>query len=840
MTGADGSVTLTYDAAGLSEAVKAKFPQLAEFAAFKLPADFDAATALKGQIVVSVETGAVNAAAADFAADATGVQIPGVLDALFTYTGDLGVVWAGDVPTIRLWAPTAKSVKLHIFDTATSTPAAQIVDMTAGESGTWSATGDAAWNGKYYLFEVEVYVPSTGQVENNIVTDPYAVSLSMNSTRSQIINLDDPALMPPGWTSLQKPPLAAPEDITLYELHVRDFSARDATVPDDVKGTFKAFTLPESDGVKHLQALADAGLTHVHLLPSFDIATINEDKSAWLSPNIPAGAAPDGTAQRDAVNAVRDEDGFNWGYDPFHYTVPEGSYSTDPNGTARILEFREMVQALNAMGLRVVMDVVYNHTNASGQGEKSVLDKIVPGYYHRLNADGAVETSTCCQNTATEHAMMEKLMVDSLKVWASAYKVDGFRFDLMGHHMVSNMEAVQSALAAIDPTIYIYGEGWNFGEVADGARGENATQLNLAGTGIGTFNDRLRDAVRGGGPFDEGAAIVTNQGFISGIYYAPNGSNSGSDAEKAEMLLSADQIRVGLAGNLADYEFVDRNGNTVKGSEVDYNGAPAGYTEDPQEHIVYVSAHDNETLWDITQFKLAADTSLADRVRVQNLGMDFTLLAQGVPFLHAGVDVLRSKSLDRDSYNSGDWFNYLDWTYQTNNWGVGLPPVSNAEEATLKALLSDAGLAPGSTEIQAANAHAREMLAIRESSPLFRLRSADEVQARLKFHNTGPNQAPGVIVMSISDEVAGLDDIDPEHELIVVVFNANDEAQSVTVPEFGYKPIQLHPNQVQSSDAVVRTASVEMAGATFTVPARTTAVFVQLTTPTALDGTAAP
>ncbi len=207
--------------------------------------------------------------------------------------------------------------------------------------------------------------------------------------------------------------------------------------------------------------------------------------------------------------AVRDRDGFNWGYDPYHYTVPEGSYSTDPSGSARIREFREMVQALNTAGLRVVMDVVYNHTHASGQNDKSVLDKVVPGYYHRLNAEGAVEKSTCCANTASEHVMMEKLMVDSLRTWATAYKVDGFRFDLMGHHMVANMLKVRERLSALTldrdgvdgSKIYLYGEGWDFGEVAYGARGLNATQANLAGTGIGTFNDRMRDAVRGGSAF---------------------------------------------------------------------------------------------------------------------------------------------------------------------------------------------------------------------------------------------------------------------------------------------------------------------------------------------------
>ena len=201
--------------------------------------------------------------------------------------------------------------------------------------------------------------------------------------------------------------------------------------------------------------------------------------------------------------------------------MPEGSYSTNPDGPARIVEFREMVQALNKMGLRVVMDVVYNHTNASGQNPKSVLDRIVPGYYHRLNDSGAVETSTCCSNTASEHNMMEKLMVDSVVTWAKDYKVDGFRFDLMGHHMMSNMLKVRAALDALTlaqdgvdgKSIYMYGEGWNFGEVADNARGVNATQLNLAGTGIGTFNDRSRDAVRGIGPFDSGQRAVGEAGL---------------------------------------------------------------------------------------------------------------------------------------------------------------------------------------------------------------------------------------------------------------------------------------------------------------------------------------
>lgn len=820
------ALTLTYDPAGLSDAVKVAFPHLASYKAFKLAAG-DLATVpaiLKGQIAVAALSNGV-------VVNATSLQIPGVLDELYTYDGALGVIYNGTTPTLRLWAPTAKAVKLHLFDSADAATASQVIEMTAGDKGTWSATGDASWTGKYYLYEVAVYVHKTGKVEQNMVTDPYSLALSTNSTRSLLVNLADAALQPAGWSTQVKPPLAAPEDSILYELHVRDFSIHDSTVPEADRGTFNAFTDTDSNGMKHLKALAAAGLTHIHLLPAFDCATINEDKAARVEPTIP-NAAPDSDQQQAAVAATADQDGFNWCYDPYHYTVPEGSYATNPEGVTRIVEFRKMVQALHAAGLRVVMDVVYNHTSASGQAEKSVLDKIVPGYYHRLNADGGVENSTCCQNTATEHAMMEKLMLDSLTTWATQYEVDGFRFDLMGHHMKRNLEKVRDTLHAIDPTIYLYGEGWNFGEVANNARGVNATQFNMAGTGIGTFSDRLRDAVRGGGPFDGGADLVKNQGFISGLYYAPNASNSGSDAEKAKLLLSADQIRVGLAGNLADYEFVDRTGALVKGSQVDYNGSPAGYTQDPQEHIIYVEAHDNQTLWDISAYKHAADVSMADRVRAQNLGIDVTMLAQGIPFFHAGMDLLRSKSLDRNSYNSGDWFNKLDFTYQSNNWGVGLPPQGENGSAwsIMQPLLANPALTPAPADIAFSAAHFQTMLQVRQSSPLFRLQTAADVQARLHFTNTGPNQIPGLIVMHLDDTVANLPDLDPAHERIVVLFNATDTAQTFTEATLKGLNLVLHPALVQSSDSVVKGATFAIATGAFTIPARTTAVFVEQTT----------
>ena len=659
----------------------------------------------------------------DVRVDATGIQIPGVLDDLYATDDPLGVTWDGDTPTISVWAPTAQSVKLHRFETSTS-DAVEIVDMTRSD-GVWSITGDSSWKGQFYLFEIDVYVPSTQSIETNIVTDPYSVSLSMNSKRSQIVDLADASLQPEGWDGVGTPAVGSFEDISIYELHVRDFSVMDPDVPDELVGTFAAFTVEDSAGMQHLAQLAEAGITDVHLLPAFDIATIDEDKSTWQSPDFDllAGYAADSIEQQAAVTATKDLDAFNWGYDPFHYTVPEGSYSTDPDGTQRIVEFREMVQSLNDTGLRVVMDVVYNHTNAGGQAEKSVLDKVVPGYYHRLNDTGAIETSTCCANTATEHQMMGRLMIDSVVTWAKEYKVDGFRFDLMGHHTKKNMLDLRAALDELTlaedgvdgSQIYLYGEGWNFGEVANDARFEQATQLNLAGTGIGTFSDRLRDAVRGGGPFDDGEALRTNQGFINGLWYDPNEVALLEDQALARLLLAGDQIRVGLAGNLAAYEFVDSNGNLVTGAQVDYNGSPAGYTADPQENIVYVSAHDNQTLFDIGQYHHPLDTSMADRVRAQNLGIDITALAQGVSFFHAGVDILRSKSLDRDSFNSGDWFNRLDFTFDASGWGAGLPVAEKNESnwPIIGPLLS--GLdAPTSLDMEATFDHTKEILEIRD------------------------------------------------------------------------------------------------------------------------------
>jgi pullulanase-type alpha-1,6-glucosidase len=828
ITGADGTLDLSLDPVGLPDSVKAKFPHLSDYAAFTIDlGDLSLLPAiLKGQTAIS-------AAAADGTPlDATSIQIPGVLDDLFFYDGALGAEVFGGTVSMRLWAPTAQSASLLLFDNSDPATLPVSVAMTLDPAmGVWTAAGGLDWIGKYYLYEVVVWAPATGQIETNRVTDPYSLSLAANSSRSQIVDLGDPSLQPPGWDSLIKPLLPGPEDVVVYELHVRDFSWYDPAVRESNRGTFRAFTENGSYGMEHLSALSEAGLTHIHLLPAFDVASIPELRSdqVELDDAVLISYPPDSEQQQAAVTAIENDDGFNWGYDPWHYTVPEGSYATNPDGAQRIFEFREMVQSLSENGLRVVMDVVYNHTNSAGQDDKSVLDKLVPGYYHRLNADGAIETSSCCPNTAAEHAMMEKLMIDSIVTWARDYKVDGFRFDLMGHHPKSTMENIRAALDALTMAadgvdgseIYLYGEGWNFGEVANNERFEQATQANMAGTGIGSFNDRIRDGVRGGGPFSG----LQEQGFATGLFYDPNASGQGTPSEQEERLkMQADWIRVSLSGGLANFPLEDRFGNPVLGSQIDYNGQQAGYTLDPQEIINYCAAHDNETFFDAVQLKVPLGTANSDRVRVQNMANDLIALGQGVPFFHAGQDMLRSKSMDRDSFNSGDWFNKLDFSYRWNNWGAGLPVASKNQDnwPLMAPLLANPALQVAPAEIEAAVQHFREMTQIRKSARLFRLPSESEVISRLEFHNTGPAQIPGLIVMSISDDNA---DIDLMNELIVVLFNATDNPSNFGFPANG-RDFVLHPVLAESVDPVVRAAYYDVGAGTFNVPARTTAVFL--------------
>lgn len=755
----------------------------------------------------------------------TGLQIGGVLDDLYATEAPLGVTFAGSIPAISLWAPTARSVRLKLYEGAEGGEA-QVLPMTRdAHTGIWRIEGSADWNRRYYLFEVTVFAPSLGRIVTNDVTDPYSLSLSAGGERSQIVNLQDADLQPQGWRTLGRSLPDAPEDSAIYELHVRDFSVSDATATAAHRGKYLAFTDLQSNGMRHLQALAKAGLTHLHLLPTFDCATVPERAAQHRTTPDLSRFGPASEKQQAAVEAIRAEDAFNWCYDPLHFLAPDGNYATDPSGPARILEFRKMVLGLNRIGLGAVLDVVFNHTAASGQAKLSILDRIVPGYYHRLDEKGAVATSTCCANTASERLMMERLMVDAMLVWARDYKVSGFRFDLMGHHSRANILKVRERLRGLTlaehgvdgARLLLYGEGWNFGEVANDARFVQATQRHMgAGTGIGTFNDRFRDAIRGGGYADTGEAIVRSQGFVSGLFTAPNALNKGSAAERAALLKISDHIRAGLAGSLRTLRITDQGGVERRLDELVYGGGdPVGYVSDPQETVNYAEAHDNETLFDLNAYKLPRGTSAADRMRAQNLATSLVILAQGVPFLHAGQDMLRSKSLDRNSYDSGDWFNLLDFSLRKNGWGRGLPPKQDnaASWPVQRQLLADPRIAVGPAEIQAAAAHAREMLAIRQSSPLFRLRTGTEIAERLRFHNVGPAQIPGLIVMSLK----GTDGVE-----IVTIFNATPRDLSYEL-DLG-RSFKLHPIQRTSADARVRGAGY--AEGRFQTPARTTAVFV--------------
>ncbi|MET7523178.1 pullulanase-type alpha-1,6-glucosidase [Streptomyces sp900116325] len=796
----------------LTDAQKAKYPHLKDYPAFTVdPRDRDRVReALRGQLI------ATQRAANGALLAATGVQSAGVLDDLYGKSASpaaLGPVFSHGRPTLSVWAPTAQTVALEL-------DGKNIPMRRDDRTGVWSVTGTAQWTGKPYRYVVKVWAPTVQKIVTNKVTDPYSTALTTDSARSLVVDLDAPALAPKGWTGLKKPAAVPLRDAQIQELQIRDFSIADPT--SEHAGEYLAFTDTRSDGMKHLKELADSGTSYVHLLPAFDIGTIPEKKSAQQKPACDLSVyAPDSEEQQACVAKTAANDGFNWGYDPLHYTVPEGSYASDPNGTRRTVEFRQMVQGLNGAGLRTVMDVVYNHTVASGQDDKSVLDRIVPGYYQRLLDDGTVATSTCCANTAPENTMMGKLVVDSIVTWAKEYKVDGFRFDLMGHHPKANILAVRKALDALTVAkdgvdgkkIILYGEGWNFGEIADDARFVQATQKNMAGTGVATFSDRARDAVRGGGPFDEDPGV---QGFASGLYTDPNTSTAnGTRAEqKTRLLHYQDLIKVGLTGNLADYTFTDSSGRTVKGSGVDYNGAPAGYAAVPGDALSYADAHDNESLYDALAFKLPVGTSAADRARMQVLAMATAALSQGPSLSQAGSDLLRSKSLDRNSYDSGDWFNALHWDCRDGNgFGRGLPPAADNESkwSYAKPLLTAAALSPGCAQINGASAAYQDLLTIRTTEKAFDLSTTEQVQSALSFPLSGKDETPGVITMRLGD--------------LVIVLNATPGTEHQQIAELAGKDYALHPVQAAGADSTVKKASYERSSGSFTVPGRTVAVF---------------
>ena len=830
-TGLNGT-SVVLEEVSLTDEQRAIAPHLADMRAFAGAWSVDDAKAvMKTQAVL----GAYDADGQ--IVEATSIQKANGLDQLYT-TGDndadeaqLGAIYADGNITVAVWAPTAQNVKLLTYNdnkTLKSSVAMNEDPMT----GIWSYTAaESELDRVLYRYEVTVFHPVTNKIETLQVTDPYSVALSTNGRFSRFVDLNDEDTKPAGWDNHSIPTIENPEDAVIYEGHIRDFSIMDESTAPENRGKFMAFTEEASLPVEHLRSLVAAGVTHFHMLPANDIATIEEDVSKIVTFEstvadlclLNRNASVCGVESNNAtlgdllrgydpitepakaqalVNDMRGFDQFNWGYDPHHFNAPEGSYSSDPEGIARIKEMRAMNMALHELGMRVALDVVYNHTNASGVFPKSVLDKVVPGYYHRYETDsGLIVRETCCADTEPRNAMMEKFMHDSVLMWTEHYKFDAFRFDIMSQATKDTMIALKEAVQAIDPDNYFYGEGWTRTD-----RGyEQANQPNMAGTEIGTFNDRIREAVRQGRLFDREA----NDGQL--------------DAQ--------DRMKMSMAGTLSNYVLKTRTNTAVETS------ALGGYAQDPADIINYVSKHDNETLWDQFNYTLPADLTLAERVRAQNIGMGATVLSQGIPFLQMGGEMLRSKSMDRNTYDAGDWFNFVDFTMNSNNWNVGLPLAQDNQGRweEMATFIYSPERAATMSEIEFAHEVFKEHVMIRQSSSLFRLTSGQDIIDRVGFHNLGDRQQAGLIVMSIDDGIdpdsaTELADLDPMHDAVVIVLNTGYEEKSIEVrTAAGFMLHSIHANSV---DPMVRGASFteasgEAQGGTFTVPALTMAVFVK-------------
>ena len=505
----------------------------------------------------------------------------------YTYDGDdLGSVIKGDSTTFKVWAPTASKVVLDLYEEGHIGEAYKNIEMTRTEKGVWEHT-EKCGHGTYYTYTV------TTSVGTQTATDPYAKSAGANGDRSMVIDLS--TTNPENW---DKPYTAGTDTYTeavIWEVHVRDFSNKIAE--SQYKGKYLAFTekgLKNSAGVSvGIDYLVNLGVTHVHLLPVYDYATVDETN-------------PDGQ--------------FNWGYDPKNYNVPEGSYSTDPyKGEVRVNEYKKMVQALHNEGIAVVMDVVYNHTYDAN----SSFNRIVPYYYYRYTPTGANSSASGCGNdTASERKMFRKFMVDSVSYWASEYKLDGFRFDLMGLHDLETMQQIETAVHNINPKALIYGEGWTMGSTIDGSAQANQTNINRidhvegAAGGIAVFNDVIRDGLKGS-VFDK-----TSKGYISGEYAQ-----------------YASKVQFGMTGG---------------------KNAVAGWYVKNAAVINYMSAHDNHTLWDKLALSNAANT-VEERLAMNRIGAAILMLSQGTPFMQAGEEMLRTKNGDENSYKSSDEINNINW-----------------------------------------------------------------------------------------------------------------------------------------------------------------------------------
>ncbi|MBQ9223611.1 MAG: type I pullulanase [Prevotella sp.] len=585
-----------------------------------------------------------------------------------------------EATVFNLFAPAdAKSVKVRIYQNGDKGKALKTVKMAYNaDSKKWTATVKGDLRGKYYTFDA-------GRGE---CAGVFAKAVGVNGRRGAILNMLE--CDPDDWCCDVRPVTKTPADLVIYELHHRDFSIGRA----DAKYPGKFLALTEPWAIKHL---TDLGVNAVHILPSYDFGSVDETR---LSDNK-----------------------YNWGYDPVNYNVPEGSYSTDPyNPKARVKEFKQMVQALHKAGIRVILDVMYNHTYNI---ENSNFQKTYPDYYYRKTADGKYSNGSGCGNeTASEQPMMRQFIIESVKYWANEYRVDGFRFDLMGCHDIETMNAVRAELDKIDPNLFVYGEGWSAGSCAL-PQEQLGVKANISRMPrIAAFSDELRDALRG--PFNDD----TKGAFLAGI--------PGSE----------ESIKFGVAGGISHPQ--------VDMIKVNYSKTP--WAEEPVQMISYVSCHDDMCLVDrlmssVPGLKGSSNARLSsltaeqkeELIRLDLLAQTAVFTSQGVPFMLSGEEMLRDKKGVHNSFESPDSVNLLPWE-------------------RLK-------------EYPQVFEYYKDLIQLRRNHPAFRLGDAHLVRKHLEFLD-----APAGVVAFRLKDYAGRDD----WRNIIVILNGNKEQVSVPVPKGMY------------------------------------------------------
>lgn len=574
-----------------------------------------------------------------------------------------------------------KQVEIHIYEDGQGGKAIKTIKMKASGENRWEATVKGDLKGKFYTFDI-------GKGETPGV---FAKAVGVNGMRGAIVDMAE--TNPQGWENDQRPVIQSPADLVIYEMHWRDFSI-DVSSGLKNKGKFLALTEPKA--IEHLKNL---GVNAVHILPSFDYASVDETKL--------------------------DTPQYNWGYDPKNYNVPEGSYSTDPyNPVTRIKEFKQMVQALHKAGIRVILDVVYNHTFNI---DHSNFQLTYPDMYYRKTADGKYSDGSGCGNeTASEKPLMREFMLESVKYWIDEYHIDGFRFDLMGVHDIETMQQIRAEVNKIDPSIYIYGEGWSAGSCAYPvdklAMKANTQQLN----GIGAFSDDMRDALRGPFSDDHKGALL-----------------AGIPGEE-------ESLKFGIVGGIAHPQ--------VDMTKVNYDKKP--WTNNPTEQISYVSCHDDMCLVDrlkasipsLTDKNIQEKERTAELIRIDQLAQTAVFTSQGVPFILSGEEMLRDKKGVHNSYNSPDSINHLDW----NNL-QRYPQLFT---------------------------YYKNLIQLRKNHPAFRLATGDKVRQHLEFLPAvnSKDVKQDCLVGFLLKDLQGID----AWKTIVVIYNFNKEAKEMAIPEGNY------------------------------------------------------